>query len=778
MPFLTLIDTGKDVWVPQDSLKSAIDTGAYVVDPEMRVHVVSSRGGRESVSYGDLAAAEKFHETQIESQEALGQESRQRFMEEKYGTLGQKALTAAEATLRGLTFSASDILLGDKETRERKEAHPGIATGFEIGAAVLPAILTGGGTAGLTAAKLGITSAKAIKAGATAKKILGITGVAGAEKIATKIVGKEVGKTLLGKTAIGVSKGAIEAAVFGTGQAISELALSDEPLSGERIASVVGSNLLMGALFGGVIGGALPILGAAATGVKKIAGKAIDDSPEVLKTVWKKIAGESPTKIKKNLVAQKDKIESVFVNSQASYNNIRASLKIQRGSLAAESKSAKKIDDALDSFDIAQKKYREELTTNLTPDMKEFQPSRVVNSLISASDDSFNKGLKIIEDYQVAGNNLVNTANRVGDFAEGALIAPELAADIRKTVAVLKGIEKTAEGASKWGTEDYLMLAVGAGVGEDHIPYLSSIPYMKELLLARSGYKLVNNIRIQAMYSKLKTASPAVTRTIGLTKLATESANKTEKGVKGFLKSAAKGAKEVGKKAVIPSTIIILNSASFSPSEKKEYATKNVQEAFQRRSEELLRMNYSPDLIKQKVADSLGPIPPGILAAIQQVQIRKIKFLTKKLPQDPSGDRIIPKPFKPSSYQLKTFSRYMRAAEKPLTVLEDMKAGKLTQEGVEALRTIYPEMYNNIQMHILEGIPELRVELNYKSRLQLSRLFQVAVDESMEPEFIAVMQDDFQATGQKESKTGKSFSIPEMEAPTSDSLTSSKPGNF
>src|SRR5690606_26018959 len=117
--------------------------------------------------------------------------------------------------------------------------------------------------------------------------ILSMTPSAKAMEVGSKIAGAGAGKGLATRVGYGALGGAAEGAVFGAGQGISELALSNEPLSAERVVSVLGSNALLGAAMGGGIGGGLPIAGAiggaAWKGTKAVAGKGIDLASDAAK---------------------------------------------------------------------------------------------------------------------------------------------------------------------------------------------------------------------------------------------------------------------------------------------------------------------------------------------------------------------------------------------------------------------------------------------------------------------------------------------------------------
>lgn len=148
-----------------------------------------------------------------------------------YGGVGGAAKAVLAAGARGATLGLSDVAaraLGGDETadtlRGLREEHPTLSTGAELAGAVLPAVLSGGES---------LPASLAARAGRGVAEAAG-GGIRGA-----------------------LAGGAAEGALFGAGQGVSELALSQDPLTLEHAAAAIGSNALYGAAAGGLAGGAV-----------------------------------------------------------------------------------------------------------------------------------------------------------------------------------------------------------------------------------------------------------------------------------------------------------------------------------------------------------------------------------------------------------------------------------------------------------------------------------------------------------------------------------------
>ncbi len=172
----------------------------------------------------------------------------------KYGGLGQQIATGVESAADVATFGASrwaERGLGiatAEEQSERKRINPDAATAGTVAGVALPAIATLGTSAEAQGA-LGAVRTAAELAPMAGVSRLGAAGVRAAEAAlpaATTFAGR-----IAQKAATSAVGSAIEGAALGVGNVVSEAALGDPHLTAEGILSEVG----MGALSGGVLGG-------------------------------------------------------------------------------------------------------------------------------------------------------------------------------------------------------------------------------------------------------------------------------------------------------------------------------------------------------------------------------------------------------------------------------------------------------------------------------------------------------------------------------------------
>lgn len=187
---------------------------------------------------------------------------------EKYGQgVGNELRAGFEGGARGLSFGLSDLALShfDKEgLRERKERNPWSA-GIGEAAGVGAGLLATGGAAGVAGA--GVRGAALAGEGVATLAGRGLASLARAG--GTELAERSLAQRVLAK---GIEKGAgsaVEGALYGGGQAVTEDSLGESDDLGQSLLAHVG----LGAAFGGLGGTVLGSLGEVArTGTRGIHG--------------------------------------------------------------------------------------------------------------------------------------------------------------------------------------------------------------------------------------------------------------------------------------------------------------------------------------------------------------------------------------------------------------------------------------------------------------------------------------------------------------------------
>ena len=228
------------------------------------------------------------------------------------------------------------------------------------------------------------------------------------------------------------------------------------------------------------------------------------------------------------------------------------------------------------------------------------------------------------------------------------------------------------------------------------------------------------------------------------TSLSTWAKRATESVTKVAAASERKAARLLG-----PASVAIANSADEREKRRERRAD------YERQIARIDRFASDPEHATRTLAagtDKLRAVAPQVAQAAQARATTAVEFLRSKAPRPPSPVGMLAQKWKPSDSQVEKWNRYVRAVERPLSVLDDLSKGNLTLEAVEALRTVYPKMHEDLVGGVMGHIGELQKTLPYRERRQLSILLGVPVDPTTDPAFVAAMQDGYASLVQQQAQ--------------------------
>lgn len=175
-------------------------------------------------------------------------------------------------------------------------------------------------------------------------------------------------------------------------------------------------------------------------------------------------------------------------------------------------------------------------------------------------------------------------------------------------------------------------------------------------------------------------------------------------------------------------------------------------QAYQRRWNQLRELDVDPEKLVNRMMAATGDLPdaaPETSFLMQAKAAQVVQFLSEKAPKNPNGvdDPFFGRPWVPRDEDIQRWGRYWEAASDPLGVIEAMAKGRISREGVETLRTVFPKLYELTKRTLLEqlaaGAEKRENPLPYEARLQLSTLFQEPLDAGLQPQAIAAAQARF-----------------------------------
>jgi hypothetical protein len=79
-------------------------------------------------------------------------------------------------------------------------------------------------------------------------------------------------------------------------------------------------------------------------------------------------------------------------------------------------------------------------------------------------------------------------------------------------------------------------------------------------------------------------------------------------------------------------------------------------------------------------------------------------------------------------------------------VLDAALSGRLTPDHVEAVKTVYPKLYEQMRTSIFEGLTEAKSPLPYGRRIQLGILLDLPTDQTLAPDFVSAIQATYSAS--------------------------------
>lgn len=157
--------------------------------------------------------------------------------------------------------------------------------------------------------------------------------------------------------------------------------------------------------------------------------------------------------------------------------------------------------------------------------------------------------------------------------------------------------------------------------------------------------------------------------------------------------------------------------------------------AYEKRVQELVRLS-EPQTLNDRTQAALGDLPstaPRFSADISGKAFAAIAFLRDKMPSGTLNPTVLQPARRaaPSDLEIAKFARYWTATTNPLSVFDELRSGTLTHEHVEAVRTVYPKLYEHMQTAALDSVRKAAMDgvlIPYQARLQMALLLGMGKD--------------------------------------------------
>lgn len=640
--------------------------------------------------------------------------------------------TALESAARTASFGLSDAILTDKrlfgvdpEAMRQREARN---TGANLVGGIAGAFLPGAGT---------IAGA----AGGAAREAFG-------------------GASALARVAGGVAEGATGGAVFGAGQGVSNVALSDHPMTPEAIAEELGTSILGGAGAGAAGGLFLSAIGEAARGVQaaseRMAARAAVDG-EAAATA----ATEGPAAAEGTLAPSKlplDDAERARIGSldrdgvKAEIEQETAGIKAQRageGQTIADDVSKFREDARLMGVQVADALPKgvgyarefikaDKAIENVTGNMKGLaqNPGKALDPL-QRYEQALQQAIPRIDNPDLVAQMNANI-ERVQKLQERvqAVTAPLESPKLTALTDRLDAIKETGGAIKETGglsgvVESKTKSAVRAAAATALHGVMGMIPggaFVAHMLGDVIGDKAAGLIKGLAGRVEGATAGHM---------------EKIAQGASAALRGTAAAADRGGFVAAK-----VLNSVRFADTGAATKYKQSAADIFKQRAGELAQAVAQPEQTQKAIAQrlqGLGLASPLLAVKVAQTMTQKLQYLYQQMPKrmpigtpTDSFDK-----WQPTAAAIHGFAKVVDVVLHPTKLLDDLKSGRITQATVAAVRATNPETFSAMQQALWSKVTEIRKELPYSKQLGLSLMFDKPFATSMRPEFIAASQSHF-----------------------------------
>lgn len=174
----------------------------------------------------------------------------------------------------------------------------------------------------------------------------------------------------------------------------------------------------------------------------------------------------------------------------------------------------------------------------------------------------------------------------------------------------------------------------------------------------------------------------------------------------------------------------------------------------------------NPQAVMSQVRREMRDIhDPDLIAATEAHRLKTIQHLADVAPKAPPPNPYSKRQWEPSPAAASKFARQYQAAFDPVSVFEALQQQSLTPEAADTLRTVWPQLFSLAQDRLVSRVGELKEAVPYPQRLRAGLLFDVPVDDSLDPENAAVLQSVYTPPAPAPSPATPAAAAPSIAAP-------------
>lgn len=337
---------------------------------------------------------------------------------------------------------------------------------------------------------------------------------------------------------------------------------------------------------------------------------------------------------------------------------------------------------------------------------------KIVTNLQAATNPGTNFADKVLRDQISNEVAWQDAALRLGNFENMGALKEEFAAQSVRNKRIIEHIDKGTKAVLAkrllddiGGSNDSLMaMAAGAAIASGNPVAALMAPLLKPRVVLR-GAEMLDNIA-NNQTSRIGNAVSRATRAI------------------------SDGAVAIAERAPVAGAAVV---------------------RYEDRAKRVKELSAQSDVVRQRLEQEtswMADKAPRAQRSAVNTALRQLDYLNNALPKGTAAPTPFAAPLPPTRQQVQSWLTKLRAVENPATILDDIAAGKLTVEAVDAVRTVYPETFRDIQAQMVDRLAKLQAKGKapaYAQRIQLGLLLGIPSDPTMTPEVMQAVQGSYAA---------------------------------
>lgn len=175
-------------------------------------------------------------------------------------------------------------------------------------------------------------------------------------------------------------------------------------------------------------------------------------------------------------------------------------------------------------------------------------------------------------------------------------------------------------------------------------------------------------------------------------------------------------------------------------------------EKVEKRLDRILDMHANPVLSLRhagEITRGMSQSAPAVTAAAARKHMTALDYIASKAKPSIELNASLLQPHLTkrgyTDQQIRELAQILTVVERPLTLLDDLENGQISQVQVDAMKAVWPELFKDIRLKLTMEFGKTAKPLPYSSVVQLSLLFDIPGHPTLDPAFIQRQQERYAA---------------------------------